>query len=81
MAVTRPAVRIGADPGELAATRVPLEDDATDVSAEAAILNPVQDDLGDRNLGIERLVPSFPIHRPGQAIHLPIQLCFCLEAR
>ena len=72
MAVTRPAVGIGADPSELAATRVPLEDDATDVSAEAAILNPVQDDLGDRNLGIERLVPGFPVHRPRQAIHLPV---------
>lgn len=66
--VTGATVRIGADPCELAATRVPLEDHATDVGAEAAILNPVQDDLGHRNLGIERLVARFPIHRPGQAV-------------
>lgn len=67
-----PAIRIGADPSKLAAARVPLEDHAADVSPEAPILNPVQDDLGDRNLGIERLVPGLPVHRPRQAIHLPV---------
>ena len=77
--ITRPAGCVGADPRELAATRVPLEDYAADVRAETTILDAVQDNLGDRNLGIERLVSRFPIDCLRQTFHLPAGVCMRLQ--